>query len=566
MTSSSTPKASVSSESVAVIIVNYNAGALVAAGLQALQAQRQALGAGADVRVVVVDNASTDDSLARLAAAELVHGWGGWVHLVAHDANAGFAAGNNLGVQHAQHLPGFQPKHFFFLNPDACLGEGALRALLRASEHFGHGAILGAQLTNEDGSERGSAFRFPGILSEFQRGTGMGWLQRLLPGSRILVPPQGMEPQRVDWVSGAAFWVPAKIWKRVGPMNESYFLYYEEVDFMRRAKYRSVDVWTVPAARVAHAAGASTGIVGGEMRGRVMPTYWYHSWHRYFFDNHGRMYASLCGAAWMAGRALRVMYARLRGQPSRLDDGHAIARFAKHALPAPPLRASRSVPGKAPPLPNGARDENPPGMSLFALWDEDFRTHDSCWGSQGFWALTVHRFGNWRMSVRSKLLRMPLTLGYRVLRKLVQIVCGIKLDYTVQVGRRVKIEHFGGMILGARSIGDDVIIRQNTTIGVRNVHDLNAKPAIGSRVDIGAGAVLVGNIRIGDDVVIGANAVVSFDVPDGARVRPARSELIVASDRAARSSVFGDLAPVAPPLHAGTSRGGAGVNSQFSPL
>ena len=56
--------------------------------------------------------------------------------------------------------------------------------------------------------------------------------------------------------------------------------------------------------------------------------------------------------------------------------------------------------------------------------------------------------------------------------------------------------------------------------------DLNAKPIIGSRVEIGAGAVVIGNVRIGDDCFIGANCVVSFDVPSGAIVRPARAELV----------------------------------------
>ena len=144
---------------------------------------------------------------------------------------------------------------------------------------------------------------------------------------------------------------------------------------------------------------------------------------------------------------------------------------------------------------------------------EDYRTNDAKALGQGFLMLLIHRFGNWRMGVRTKVLRAPLTLLYRFLNKMAQIVCGMKLDYTVKVGRRVKLEHFGGMILGARAIGDDVFIRQNTTFGVRSVDDLNAKPTIGSRVDIGAGAVIVGDITIGDNSIIGANAVVYMNIP-----------------------------------------------------
>ena len=95
----------------------------------------------------------------------------------------------------------------------------------------------------------------------------------------------------------------------------------------------------------------------------------------------------------------------------------------------------------------------------------------------------------------------------------------MKLDYTVKVGRRVKLEHFRGHdLLGAREIGNDVTLRQNTTMGIRTTADLNAKPVLGNRVDVGAGAVIVGNIHIGDNSIIGANAVVTKNVPANAVV------------------------------------------------
>jgi serine O-acetyltransferase len=169
-----------------------------------------------------------------------------------------------------------------------------------------------------------------------------------------------------------------------------------------------------------------------------------------------------------------------------------------------------------PPMPRGVSNCNPRGVGFWALVREDFVTHEREFLSQGFWAIAVHRFGNWRMGIRTRVLRLPCSLLYRFLYKLTQLCCGIDLPYTTQVGRRVKLEHFGGMILVARSIGDDVVIRQNTTFGVRNTKDLDGKPIIGNRVDIGAGAVLIGHIVIGDDAVIGANAVVVRDVPPGA--------------------------------------------------
>ena len=174
----------------------------------------------------------------------------------------------------------------------------------------------------------------------------------------------------------------------------------------------------------------------------------------------------------------------------------------------------------------GATNNNPHDVGFWALVAEDFRTNDSDWTSQGFWALFWHRFGNWRMAVRSKLLRAPLTVIYRTMFKACQWFGGIMLPYTVKVGRRVRIDHFGGMVLVANSIGDDVLIRQNTTFGISGLDELHARPIIGNRVEIGAGAVIIGAIEIGDDAIIGANAVVTKSVPAGAVVGGVPARLI----------------------------------------
>jgi len=163
--------------------------------------------------------------------------------------------------------------------------------------------------------------------------------------------------------------------------------------------------------------------------------------------------------------------------------------------------------------PLGATNMNPDGMGLWALWREDLSTHGGDWLEQGFWAVAVHRFGNWRMGIRLKLLRAPFSLLYRFLFKWVEWTCGITLPYTVRLGRRVRIWHHGGMILNAAAIGDDVHIRQNTTFGIARKDRLHELPTIEERVDIGCGAVILGKITVGRDSVIGANAVVLNAVP-----------------------------------------------------
>ena len=117
------------------------------------------------------------------------------------------------------------------------------------------------------------------------------------------------------------------------------------------------------------------------------------------------------------------------------------------------------------------------------------------------------------MSAKPRLIRVPLTILYRTMFKLSEVIGGISIPYSIPVGRRVKIEHFGGIIISARGIGDDVTIRQNTTLGIARTADVKERPLIGSGVDIGVGAVILGAIDIGDGAIIGANAVVLRDVP-----------------------------------------------------
>ena len=166
------------------------------------------------------------------------------------------------------------------------------------------------------------------------------------------------------------------------------------------------------------------------------------------------------------------------------------------------------------PLPEGDRNANPAGVGLWRLLAEDLSTHDGDVFEQGFWAVAVHRFGNWRMGL-PRLIRPPFTLAYRLLFKWVEWTCGITLPYTTRLGRRVRLWHHSGMILHARAIGDDVHIRHNTTFGVARRGDNRRIPVIGDRVDIGCGVCILGGVRVGDDCVVGANAVVLADVPSG---------------------------------------------------
>jgi serine O-acetyltransferase len=104
-----------------------------------------------------------------------------------------------------------------------------------------------------------------------------------------------------------------------------------------------------------------------------------------------------------------------------------------------------------------------------------------------------------------------------VLAKLAEMFCGVTIGVSAKIGRRLIIEHSGAIVVhGNAVIGDDCIIRQGVTIGNQRMDRPFDAPRIGNRVNIGAGAKILGAVQVGDDVDIGANAVVITDVPAGA--------------------------------------------------
>jgi serine O-acetyltransferase len=154
-------------------------------------------------------------------------------------------------------------------------------------------------------------------------------------------------------------------------------------------------------------------------------------------------------------------------------------------------------------------------MSLIQQVKNDWINHEKDWTKPGFKALVYHRFGNWRMEIKPKLLRFPFSVLYRFLYRRARNKYGIELPYTVKIGQNVVFEHQHGIVIhGNVVIGDHCIIRQGVTIGNRYLDRPFAVPILGNHVNIGTGAVIMGDIKIGNNVNIGANAVVLISVPD----------------------------------------------------
>jgi len=165
---------------------------------------------------------------------------------------------------------------------------------------------------------------------------------------------------------------------------------------------------------------------------------------------------------------------------------------------------------------SSVNETEPPALGFWQQLKEDWIAHERDWTKPGFRAVAVQRFGVWRMKIEPLILRAPFSILYRALYRKIRNTYGIELPYTVQLGRRVIIEHQSGIVIhGNCSIGDDCIIRQGVTMGNRYLERPFDAPKLGNRVNVGAGAKIFGNVTIGDGANIGANAVVLSDIPPG---------------------------------------------------
>src|SRR3954453_19334249 len=112
---------------------------------------------------------------------------------------------------------------------------------------------------------------------------------------------------------------------------------------------------------------------------------------------------------------------------------------------------------------------------MFENIREDWRTYEGEITRQGLWVMLVYRFGCWRYKVRPALLRMPLSFLYKIAKLASQILTGVDLPREARIGRRFCIEPFGGIVVSGDAIfGDDIVIRNNVTIGLRRTNQPGA--------------------------------------------------------------------------------------------
>ncbi|WP_448562660.1 glycosyltransferase family 2 protein [Trichothermofontia sp.] len=314
--------------SVVTVIVNYRSSQLTIECLKSLEVEKQSV---LDLLVIVVDNNSGDGSAEQLQQAILANDWQSWVMLIPSKHNGGYAYGNNLAIKAARQL-GIQPSYFWLLNPDTRVYPGSVEALVNFMETHPDVGICGSELEEADGSLFAKAFRFPNILSEFDAGLRLGIVSKLL--ARWLVSQDMRDTAaKVDWLPGASMLVRSRVFEEVGLMDEGYFLYFEETDFCLQTQRANWSCWYVPASKVMHIAGQSTGVTVRDGPSKRLPAYWFESRRRYFLKNHGFFYTALADLGWILGYILWLIRCVLQQKDDLAHEPpHLLWDFIRHSV------------------------------------------------------------------------------------------------------------------------------------------------------------------------------------------------------------------------------------------
>jgi GT2 family glycosyltransferase len=190
--------------------------------------------------IVIVDNGSTDGSASEFTAIKDKN-----IKVVLNNENTGFAKGNNVGIKIAR------GNYILLLNSDTKVKKSAIDKLLSFASKTQNAGVIGARLLNSDGSLQDSCFNFPTI----GRAIKQFWLKQGRPLDKFL--PPGDKPQTVDAVVGAAFLITPEAKKKVGYLDERYFMFYEDLDYCRKTWKAGLKVYYLPESLVVHSHGAS---------------------------------------------------------------------------------------------------------------------------------------------------------------------------------------------------------------------------------------------------------------------------------------------------------------------
>jgi N-acetylglucosaminyl-diphospho-decaprenol L-rhamnosyltransferase len=316
-----------------VVIVSYRVTDLTIECLRSLSGE---IGSVPGARVAVCENGTGDGAEEQLRRVILDNGWDSWADLTAIYPNRGFTGGNNAVIRPAL-LSKDPPEYVWLLNADTTVTDQSADALVSFMDAHPSAGVAGSMLVSPDGAVEGTPFRFQGIATELDRGLRLGVVSKLLsPWGLVLKKRDG--PFRGGWVSGASLIIRRAVLEQIGLLDEGLYTYFDDQDICLRAARAGWETWYVPASRIVHLGGASTGVTGNRAPKRL-PAYWHEARRRFFLKNYGAFITALVDAAFIVGYAAWRLRRRLQRKPDT-DPPHLLGDSIRQSV----FRAGFTVP------------------------------------------------------------------------------------------------------------------------------------------------------------------------------------------------------------------------------
>ncbi len=278
----------------AIIIINYKTAQLTIDCLGTLVGEVAAL---PGTIVVIVDNASGDGSIECIEQTIAERGWGDWTQIIRSPVNGGFAAGNNVALR------AVDADRYLLLNSDTLVHAGAIPTLMRTMDERSDAGLVGPRIDWTDGNPQNTCYRFRTPITEMLAAARTGPLTAVFPAhiGTLPVPDGPFEP---DWTTFACCLIRRDVIDQVGLLDEGYFMYFDDIDYCRRAREAGWNVLYRPEARVVHIRGQSGPVKQLAAERKRRPAYFYAARNRYFAKVYGRHGLWLTNLLWEVGRAI----------------------------------------------------------------------------------------------------------------------------------------------------------------------------------------------------------------------------------------------------------------------
>lgn len=221
-----------------IIILNYKSRELVKQCIKTIKLYEPAL----QYEIIVVDSASCDgvESMLQERHPE--------VKCIVSPVNGGYARGNNLGIAASS------GRYVMIMNPDITVRPGAIEEMVKYMDEHRDVGVIGPRLVHPDGSFDESCFRYPDMMTPVYRRTPLGQLSfgKKAVDRYVMADYDRQESRDVDWLLGAVLLIRRSALSQVGPLDERYFLYFEDTDWCRRFKQKGYRVVYYTGAEMVH--------------------------------------------------------------------------------------------------------------------------------------------------------------------------------------------------------------------------------------------------------------------------------------------------------------------------